>query len=183
MKSIKIGDKVAVLDDILTGFVIAIDDLITIETEDGFRLQFSSSELVPEMDVHFRQSSSDISIQTLQSKMDKPVSKTSRIKPKERNAPAMEVDLHIHQLVHSEKGMAPHEILTLQLDTVKHKLNFAFSKKIQKIVFIHGVGEGVLRLEMEYLLRQYDQLSFYDADYKKYGQGALEVYIFQNKKP
>lgn len=183
MKSIQIGDKVAVLDDILSGIVIAVEDLITIETEDGFHLEFSPSELVPEVDVLFRQKSSDISIQTLQSKIDKPVSKGLRTKPKERNAPAMVVDLHIHQLVKSDKGMAPHEILSLQLDTVKHKLEFAFSKKIQKIVFIHGVGEGVLRSEMEYILRHYDNIQFYDADYRKYGQGALEVYVLQNKKP
>ncbi len=182
MKSIQIGDKVAVLDDIISGIVIAIDELITIETNDGFHLEFSPSELVREIDPYLRQKAGDISLQTLQSKIEKPTSKALRIKPKERSAPAMEVDLHIHQLVQSDKGMAPHEILTLQLDTVKYKLEFAFSKKIQKVVFIHGVGEGVLRAEMEFLLRRYENLKYYDADYRKYGQGALEVYILQNKK-
>ena len=68
----------------------------------------------------------------------------------------MEVDLHIHQLVKSTKGMQNHDILNLQLDTAKNRLEFALSKRIQRIVFIHGVGSGVLKLELEYLLKRYD---------------------------
>ena len=54
-------------------------------------------------------------------------------------------------------------------------------KRIQKVVFIHGVGEGVLKLELEYLFKRYDNLKFYDANYQKYGLGATEVYIYQSK--
>jgi len=93
----------------------------------------------------------------------------------------MEVDLHIHQLLNSYKGMTKHDILTFQLDTAKHKLEFAMLKRIQKVVFIHGVGEGVLKLELEYLFKRYENIKFYDAHYQKYGLGATEVYIFQNK--
>jgi hypothetical protein len=53
-------------------------------------------------------------------------------------------------------------------------------KRIQKIVFIHGVGEGILKAELDFLLGRYDNLKFYDADYQKYGLGATEVYFFQN---
>ena len=74
-------------------------------------------------------------------------------------------------------------MLNIQLDTVKRQLEFAFSKKIQRIVFIHGVGEGVLRTELEYLLKRYDNIKFYDADFQKYGIGATEVYVFQSKTP
>jgi dsDNA-specific endonuclease/ATPase MutS2 len=49
-----------------------------------------------------------------------------------------------------------------------------------KIVFIHGVGEGVLREELYAVLRRYDNITFYDADYKLYGIGATEIKIFQN---
>lgn len=76
--------------------------------------------------------------------------------------------------------MSNHEMLNLQLDTARHKLEFAMRKRIQKVVFIHGVGEGVLKMELDYLLSRYSNLKYYDADYKKYGLGATEVYIFQN---
>jgi dsDNA-specific endonuclease/ATPase MutS2 len=72
-------------------------------------------------------------------------------------------------------------MLNIQLDTAKNQLEFAIKKRIQKIVFIHGVGEGVLRTELETMLGRYDNLKFYDADYRQYGVGATEVYIFQNK--
>ena len=75
--------------------------------------------------------------------------------------------------------MSNFEILTLQLETAKKNIEFAISKRISKIVFIHGVGEGVLKNELHYLLGRYPT-KFYDASYKKYGLGATEVYIYQN---
>ena len=92
----------------------------------------------------------------------------------------MEVDLHINQLVKSTKGMANHDMLTLQLNTAKRQLDFAIKNRIQKIVFIHGVGEGVLKLELDYLFDRYNNVKHYDANYQKYGLGATEVYIYQN---
>ncbi len=92
----------------------------------------------------------------------------------------MEVDLHIGKLVRKSGGMSNYEILNIQMDTAKRQLNFAISKRIQKVVFIHGVGEGVLRAELESLFSRYENLKWYDADYQKYGLGATEVYIFQN---
>ena len=101
-------------------------------------------------------------------------------KPKERHIPKFEVDLHIHQLTDSTKGMTNFDMLNLQLDTARRQLEFAIKKRIPKMVFIHGVGEGVLRQELETLLSRYNNVQFYDADYKTYGLGATEVKIFQN---
>ena len=66
------------------------------------------------------------------------------------------------------------------MDAARRQLEFAIGKRIQKVVFIHGVGEGVLREELYSLFRRYDNLRYYDADYSQYGMGATEVYIFQN---
>ena len=71
-------------------------------------------------------------------------------------------------------------MLNIQLDAAKRQLDFAIKKRIQKVVFIHGVGEGILKEELQYLFKKYENLKFYDADYQKYGLGATEVYIFQN---
>lgn len=92
----------------------------------------------------------------------------------------MVIDLHIDKLVKSTKGMNSYDMLTKQLDTAKYHLEMALRKRIQKVVLIHGVGEGVLRADLESLVRRYDHLRYYDADYRQYGQGALEVYIPQN---
>ena len=181
-----IGDYVYVLDEALSGKIIKIDKSeITIEDQNGFELIFSPLEIVKKQDDSLSKSAfSSKSIN--QVLFEKELNKKRilpKVKPKERFQPTMEVDLHIHQLVKSEKHLTSHDKKLIQLDTAKHKLEFAMQKKIQKIVFIHGVGEGTLKLELEYLFKRYNNLRYYAADYKKYGQGATDVYIYQNIKP
>jgi len=180
----KIGDKVSAVDDSVNGVITGINgDLITINSDDDFELQYSAKELVVidgfalEKEINSSQIAHAIS-----EKQDTKPKKTPKVKPKERNLPPMEVDLHINQLVKNPKSMSNYDMLSIQLDTAKRQLDFAIGRRIQKIVFIHGVGEGVLRAELEFLFRRYEHLKFYDADFQKYGRGAVEVYIFQNKK-
>ena len=187
MMSFKLGDTVVVLDEDLTGVVRAVHDTyVSIETEDGFVLDFPYAALIPkpkDKAFHSDLMSSDEVADVIAQKAEHPRRKRPVKKTKQGSAPAMEVDLHIHQLIDSTKGMSKHDILNLQLDTAKRKLEFAMNNRIQRIVFIHGVGEGVLRLELEYLFKRYDNLRFYDANYQKYGSGATEVYIYQNANP
>jgi len=184
-KDFKIGVKVVVLDEDLSGKITKIDnEVITIETDDGFLLNFNASELISDKsDKNIKQqlfTNTDLD-SIIADKESVKKSKTKKVKVKERYQPTMEVDLHINQLVKSPKGMNNHEMLTLQLETAKRQLEFAIRKRIQKIVFIHGVGEGVLKVELEYLFGRYD-VKYYDANYQKYGLGATEVYIYQNSK-
>ncbi|KJD36275.1 DNA mismatch repair protein MutS [Tamlana sedimentorum] len=175
----KLGDMVMVLDEDLQGTVKKVlGQTITIETADGFLIDFNASDLIKQKNELSKQSlTSNFSLAQKEEKKRKasPVKKG-----KAKFEPTMEVDLHIHQLVPSTRGMTNHDMLTLQLDTARRKLDFAIAKRIQKIVFIHGVGEGVLKLELEYLFGRYDNVKYYDANYQKYGLGATEVYIFQN---
>ncbi|MGC6430573.1 MAG: Smr/MutS family protein [Jejuia sp.] len=179
----KVGDTVAVLDEDISGSIVKISNgEVVIETTDGFQLSFVPTELVHNShsdDIIKSISSFSKNKDFLKSKVTKKNS-TKKTK-KERVRPVMEVDLHIHQLVNSSKGMTNYDMLNLQIDTAKRKLDFAIVKRIQRIVFIHGVGEGVLRMELETLFRRYDNIKYYDANYHKYGLGATEVYIYQNK--
>jgi len=178
------GDSVLVLDDDLSGKVLSVrGNLVVISTDDEFEMEFENSELVlVDNTLSKRDFIPDDVSEVLSEKAAEKYKKVKRVKPKERNLPPMEVDLHIHQLVPKSKGLDNYEMLTIQIDTAKRQLEFAFKKRIQRIVFIHGIGEGVLKAELEYLFRQYGNLQFNDADYKKYGRGATEVYIFQNKE-
>lgn len=181
--SFEINDKVEVLDDVLKGKVVAINgETISIETSEGFNLDFQESELVKSGKEQNRMiSTRDISFsEIIKEKQGPPKPKSTRIKPKDRDVPPMEVDLHIEKLVHSYRGMSNFDILNLQMETAKRQIEFASRKRIRKMVFIHGVGEGVLKAELDFLLGRYDNLKFYDADYQKYGIGATEVYFFQN---
>ena len=180
-KNFEIGDRVAVLDDTIIGKVVQISTgQITIETSDGFPLNFKPAELVG-IDGRDTFKISNMEVDRIKSEKEIPKKKGGRpIKAKERYAPKMEVDLHIGQLVPSTKGLTNFDMLNLQLETAQRQLEFAIRKRIQKIVFIHGVGEGVLKEELYYLFKRYDNIKFYDADYQQYGLGATEVYIFQN---
>ena len=185
--SFKLGDFVLVIDDDLSGVIKQISgNTISVETTDGFLLDFQSDELIRNKtgntftkELFSQTTISDIVSEKEQSSKRKQV----KTRAKDRYEPTMEVDLHVNQLMKSPKGMSKYDILTLQLDTAKRQLDFAIAKRIQKMVFIHGVGEGVLKVELEYLFGRYSNVKFYEANYRKYGLGATEVYITQNVTP
>ncbi|MFC5044971.1 Smr/MutS family protein [Aquimarina hainanensis] len=180
---LKKGDVVSLIDEPLTGIVVAVKgEEITLETEQGFLLSFLSTEVVKIDQGAMELPSYQQVYDNLQQKEDfkKKTKKKAPIKRKERNLPPMEVDLHIHKLVKSKKGMSNYDILTIQLDTAERQLNFAIAKRIPRIVFIHGVGQGVLKEELKTLFRRFDNIRISEADYKKYGLGATEIYIVQN---
>jgi len=179
---LEIGNKVAVLDDVLKGKVIAINkNTIAVETTDGMVFNFDEKELVKiEKEQYELSKYSDINNALLKEKISVNQPKESLFK-KQKQEVVLEVDLHINQLVKSVKGLDNYDMLNLQLDTAKRKVVYAIQKRISKIVFIHGVGEGVLKTELQNLLNKYP-VKYYDASYKKYGLGATEVYVYQNVK-
>ena len=177
-----IGDKVSVLDEDLTGVVKKITgSSIIIETTDGFEMEFTDTELIKLQASESHYSQNDLSISDIIKEKEQSLKKkTLKFSPKKQSQRALEVDLHIDKLVDSTKGLSNFDMLNLQMDTAKGQLEFAIRKKIQRVVFIHGVGEGVLKMELETLLRRYDQVKYYEADPRKYGIGATEAYIMQN---
>ena len=180
----QVNDKINVLDDDISGVIVKIqEEIVTVLCDDGFEMDFEASQIVVIDNQLAKNVFSNASAQeVINEKKDKSKKATQRVKPKDRVKPTMEVDLHIHQLIPSEKGLHAHDKLTIQIDTAKRQLEFAISKKIQRVVFIHGIGAGVLRAELEYLFRRYDNISYEDADYQKYGRGATMIFISQNTK-
>ena len=180
----KKGDKVTVLDEAISGTVSKVEGtMVSIETEDGFLMDFQGHELLKmhEKDTMKSNLFAERSFREVLSEKEQNIKhKSIKVKSKDRNQPAMVVDLHIHNLTDNERHLSNYDMLTLQLDTATRQLDFAINKRIQKIVFIHGVGEGVLKMELETIFGRYDNVKFYAADFQKYGLGAMEVYIFQN---
>ena len=176
----KKGDTVSAIDEPISGVVISIEgNEVFVETTDGFPMTFQKNELIVEGTFLKKNVATNNMAALLSENEIKPKKKKRTIKPKERNIPPMEVDLHIHKLT-GARHLSNYDMLTIQLDTAKRQLDFAIKKRITKVTFIHGVGEGVLKTELEYLFRRYDAVKFYEADPKKYGSGATEVYIVQN---
>ncbi len=179
------GDKVAVLDDAINGIVLAVKDKeVTIETDEGFVMNFAINELVKLNDTsNLMDSIKRINIEEIRKEkaVQKPRSFVKEKKDKQEVG-VPEFDLHIEKLVKNKHGMSNYDILTLQAETAQRHIEFAIRNRIPKIVFIHGVGEGVLKAELDFLLGRYDNIDFQEANYQKYGQGATEVYIKQSKK-
>ncbi|MFI3262441.1 MAG: Smr/MutS family protein [Rikenellaceae bacterium] len=88
------------------------------------------------------------------------------------------VDLHAEEILESTAGMTSGEILQAQLT----RFNIALSLNVNngkhgKMVFIHGVGSGKLKYELQReLARKYPKLSYQDASFKEYGYGAIMIF-------
>lgn len=178
------GDKVSVLDEAVDGIVLSVqNNEVTIETTDGFLLNYKFKEVI--------KTGNSAALKTeignfnsnkiLEEKAIPKARSFVKEKKSKGEIPPPEFDLHIEKLVPNFRGMSNYDILTLQSDTAKRHLEFAIRNRIPKIVFIHGVGEGILKSELDFLLGRYDNISFQDANYQKYGVGATEVYIRQSK--
>ena len=181
----KKGDKVSVLDDDFNGVVISVKgDEVTIDTDEGFVMTYQSRELLKiDDDKDLGDSMKRFDSNQIKKEKEEPKPRSFVKEKKPRNEMGVpEFDLHIEKLVPNKRGMSNYDILTLQTDTAKRHIEFAIRNRIPKIVFIHGVGEGILKAELDFLFGRYDNLTFQDANYQKYGLGATEIYFRQSTK-
>lgn len=88
------------------------------------------------------------------------------------------VDLHADSLLDTTAGMSSADILNYQLTKFREVLASYKNKKGQKIVFIHGKGEGVLRRALVNDLHyRYKSYTYQDASFQEYGYGATQVTV------
>lgn len=92
--------------------------------------------------------------------------------------PLIEVDLHIGELTDTLAGMEPKDMLEMQLSAVRRHMRENSARIGQKLVFIHGKGEGVLRKAvLELLRKEFPKAELQDASFREYGFGATLVTI------
>lgn len=89
----------------------------------------------------------------------------------------LEVDLHINELLESTKGMTAGEMLEYQMDTFRKILEENKNFKGKKLIFIHGVGNGVLKQRIRHELQKHPRCIVQDASFQEYGWGATMVII------
>jgi len=92
-------------------------------------------------------------------------------------APPHEFDLHLEALRPDNKEeLSNTAILRLQLDAFEDVLSRALATNMHEIVFIHGMGNGVLRKEIHRQLSRNKDIKFFeDARKEKFGFGATLV--------
>ena len=60
-------------------------------------------------------------------------------------------------------------------------MKIAAEQRIRRVVFIHGVGQGVLRHQIRSRLDMYyPNCTVRDANPREYGSGATEVFLGQS---
>ena len=99
-------------------------------------------------------------------------------KKRQKEDGTLVIDLHADELLETTAGMNAADILHYQLDVFKKTMDENKKKKGQKIVFIHGKGEGVLRHALVHELNyRYKSCTYQDASFQEYGYGATQVTI------
>ena len=88
-----------------------------------------------------------------------------------------EVDLHIEAIRSDYKTLKEDEMIRTQISYFRQCLDSAIAKGLSRIVFIHGVGAGTLKMEIRKIMEEYHELKFQDASILKYGVGATEVLL------
>ncbi|MFV0420086.1 MAG: DUF2027 domain-containing protein [Dysgonomonas sp.] len=103
-----------------------------------------------------------------------------RIQPivkKEKNT-ILEIDLHAVELLDNTNGLSSGDILEYQLTKFREAMEENKKNRGQKIVFIHGKGDGVLKNAiLKELSTKYKSAYYQDASFREYGYGATMVTI------
>lgn len=103
----------------------------------------------------------------------------NQIRLKAETPELIEVDLHMHELVDNTAGLSNKEMLDFQMKKFNEQMEAAIANQaVKKIVFIHGLGNGVLKQELRRKLgTKYKKYSFQDASFQEYGYGATMVIL------
>lgn len=191
----KAGDRVKYLNEKGGGIVIKMLDQNHAEIlgDDGFEYVVKNTDLVSE-------GKSVLDIREIKERL-KSISEPglSGIKPKEINNTSgksmtsylvesrknwtsrqkdfVEIDLHIEELVEKPGFLNDGQKLVLQLEHARFCLDEAIKMNIRSIIFIHGVGSGVLRFELRSWLQTMPFLEISNADFRRYGMGATQVIV------
>ncbi len=106
------------------------------------------------------------------------VIKEKQLIDKHRTSPGEAVvDLHIAELVDNILGLNSKDMLRIQLDYFSKSLDSAMVNEYDKVTFIHGVGNGVLKNAIVKALESYEGTSNRMASMSKFGVGAIDVLL------
>ena len=196
MTSFQTGQRVKFLNDVGSATVVRVEgSTVVVEDEDGFERSVSATELMaapdPEVEArHYGDTIPDVAqllAQEVGEKRMRELQKDFEVRYQHAQATNMarrdahmEVDLHIHELVDDQRGLPDRAKLAIQMDHFDRMMDIAKREKLRRIVFIHGVGQGVLRHQIRTTLEQHHpDCSYREGDPRKYGSGATEVWLGQ----
>jgi dsDNA-specific endonuclease/ATPase MutS2 len=86
------------------------------------------------------------------------------------------IDLHL------KPGHGNTDAIERQLARFRGELDSAIRAGEKEIVFIHGVGSGILKEKLRYIVeKDYPSCSYHDAPFNIYGVGGATVVTIKKK--
>ena len=196
---IKKGSQVKFLNDVGGGIVLEIfsDGTANVEGEDGFDMKYNLQELmlvsdsITEQEEEYNNKLPDLAkiiAQDVNEERQKLIQKDFEVKyanvratNQERRGEHMVIDLHIHELIEDQSGLQDRTKLDVQLNHFERMMRIAGEQRVRRVIFIHGVGQGVLRNQIRTRLDSYyPDCTVRDANPREYGAGATEVILGQS---
>ena len=196
---IKIGSEVKFLNDVGGGIVLEIfsDGTASVQGEDGFDMKYNLTELmlvsdsITEQEEEYNNKLPDLAkiiAQDVNEERQKLIQKDFEIKyanvratNQQRRGEHMVIDLHIHELIDDQSGLQDRTKLDVQLNHFERMMRIAGEQRVKRVIFIHGVGQGVLRHQIRSRLDSYyPDCTVRDGNPREYGAGATEVILGQS---
>lgn len=164
-----VGEKVRIIDETGYGIIKEIlnSNLLLVETDYGFEIKKEINQIVKIYSEDYSQINENLHLSKNRNK--------SSLKSINKSQSINEIDLHIHEILDSERNLTNFEKLQLQISTLDNFVRKMVKKRINSFVVIHGVGEGVLKEEVLSYFRSKRGFFCSSADYRSYGKGATKV--------
>ncbi|KMQ67635.1 DNA mismatch repair protein [Chryseobacterium sp. FH2] len=160
----KIGDKVSVVDEDLSGVVTSVKgNIVVFKDEFGFTYQYQKEKLVPK-DPDFYGNIKVV-------KKAEPKKVTS----KKHNKNILVLDLHFHNLVKNPHDYDSFERLFLQKEKLLEVIAFCRKNNLKRLEIVHGIGDGVLQKMVFDVLESQTNLDFYNKEILHHQSGAVMV--------
>lgn len=178
----KPGDQVDFLDMEGSGVVSRIEgDTIFVQDDSGFEYPCMAGDIIlrkPNADLFLTFENPELNTRISDDLESGSVRKKLRRSESGAERDAIhEIDLHIHELLDSNANLSNYEMVKIQMAHFTRMMDLAYEQRIAKLVFIHGVGKGILKQEIIQALQFFPDCEYRDADFRLYGQGATEVNI------
>jgi hypothetical protein len=160
----KIGDKVSVVDEDLSGVVTSVNgNIVVFKDEYGFTYQYPKEKLVPKISEFYE----NIKI------VKKAEPKKTVSKKHHKNQ--LVLDLHFENLVKNPHDYDSFERLFIQKEKLLEVISFCRKNNLKRLEIVHGIGDGILQRMVFDVLESQTSLDFYNKEILHHQSGAVMV--------
>lgn len=165
-ESMKIGDRVAVVDDQVKGIIRSLQGTrVTLEDEHGFTYEYGRNEVVLQNAALYEQ------VPVVRKK------EATALKSQKHLSKPFVLDLHFERLVPNTRQYDAAERLFLQRKKLLETINYCRQNHLKRLEIIHGIGDGVLQEMVHDVLESQAHLEFHNKEILHHQSGAVLVYF------